>query len=90
MFACGFLPLPSDSSTGVTTRHVSSTDSRQSEVFRPMAFIGTMLMERNVIIAATVVSPESNTPQPVSPTASVMEALRLPVSTNRVLKKLYR
>ena len=56
----------------------------------PMARIGTIFIDKNVIIAATVVSPDSNTPQPVSLMASLMDSLRLPVSTNCVLKKLYR
>ena len=65
-----------------------STASRHSDVLMPMAFIGTISMERNVIMAATVVSPDNSTPQPVSPIASAMDNLRLPVSTKRVLKKL--
>ena len=88
--AAGSRSLPNDNRMGVSSRQVSSTASRQSEVLMPMARIGTIFIDRNVIMAATVVSPDSNTPQPVSPTASLMDSLRLPVSTNCVLKKLYR
>jgi len=38
--------------------------------------MGTIFMDRKVIIAAMVVNPDNKTPHPVSPTASVMEALR--------------
>lgn len=79
-----------DNRRGVMKRQVSNTASRLIDVLRPIACMGTMFMERNVIMAATVVSAESDTPQPVSPIASMMDCLRLPVSTKRVLKKLYR
>ena len=50
MFACGFLPLPSDSSTGVTTRHVSIV---------PMKAIGlnTSLCLLSVLLTCLVVTP---------------------------------
>ena len=86
----GLRSFPNESITGVTIRQVINTESRHSEVFTPIACMGTIFMDRKVIIAAMVVNPDNKTPHPVSPTASVMEALRLPVSTNRVLKKLYR
>ena len=53
-----------------------------------MACMGTIFMAKKVAIAAMVVSPESNTPQPVEPTASTTDVRRRPVCTNRVLKKL--
>ena len=88
MWGCGFRLRPNDNNTGVMKRQVPKTPSKQSEVLSPMACMGTIFIDKKVAIAAMVVSAESNTPQPVEPTASTTDARRRPVCTNRVLKKL--
>ena len=88
ILAAGLRFLPNESTIGVRKRQVRSTESRQMEVLMPIALIGTIFIERKVIMAATVVSPESETPHPVSDTASITDSLRLPVLTKLVLKKL--
>ena len=64
---------------GVINRQVNNTESRHSVVFIPMAFIGTIFMARKDIIAATVVTQASVTPQPVPSKDAIIDSLRFPV-----------
>ena len=53
-----------------------NTETIANEEFMPIAFIGTMFIARNVIIAAIVVTPEKITGQAVSAIASMAACLR--------------